>query len=134
MNILFKLKKKYTAIHGFIYDDRYFDIENILFFIEESEIVYKHYIAVAVLVKFYAIQSLSINIDTAKILNTYNFFVFDKLSNNDPIYENVFNEFFDYIIIDNESDLENDFKPYIKVSKNNSCYHGIHTVLYTHQE
>lgn len=132
MNILFKLKKEFTAMHGFIYDDRYFDIENILFFIEESEFVYKHSIAVAVLVKFYAIQSLSINIDTAKILNTYNFFVFDKFSNNDPIYENVFNEFFEYRYISNESDLLNDFKPYIKVSKNNSCYHGIHTVLYTH--
>lgn len=134
MNILFKLKKEFTAIHGFIYDDRYFDIENILFFIEESEIEYRDLIAIAVLMKFYAIQSLSINIDTAKILNTYNFFVFDKLSNNVPIYENVFNEFFEYTVIDNESDLENDFKPYIKVSENNSCYHGIHTVLYTHQE
>ena len=132
MNILFKLKKEYTSIHGFIYDDAYFNIENILFFIEESEFVYKHSIAVAVLVKFYDIQSLSINIDTAKILNTYNFFVFDKLSNNDPIYENIFNEFFEYTIIDNESDLENDFKPYIKVSKNNNCSYGIHTVLYTH--
>jgi hypothetical protein len=73
MNILFKLKKEFTATHGFIYDDRYFDIENILFFIEESEIEYRDLIAIAVLMKFYAIQSLSINIDIAKILNTYNF-------------------------------------------------------------
>ena len=48
------------------------------------------------------------------------------------IYKNIFNEFFEYTIIDNESDLENDFKPYIKVSKNNNCSYGIHTVLYTH--
>ena len=133
MNILFKLKKEFTAIHGFIYDDRYFDIENILFFIEESEIEYRDLIAIAVLMKFYAIQSLSSDIDTAKINYTYNYYIYNEFSLNDPIYKNVLNEFFEYAVIDNESDLENDFKPYIKVSKNNSCYHGIHTVLYTQE-
>ena len=134
MNILFKLKKEFTAIHGFIYDDRYFDIENILFFIEETEIVYKNLIAIAVLMKFYAIHSLSLNIDTAKINYTYNYYIHNEFSLNDAIYKNVFNEFFEYRCIANESDLLNDFKPYIKISKNDSCYHGIHTVLYTHQE
>ena len=108
MNILFKLKKEFTAIHGFIYDDRYFDIENILFFIEESEFVYKHYIAVAVLLKFYSIPLLSPKIDIVKILDTYNFFAMGELSNN--IHENVFDEFFEYTVITNESDLLNDFK------------------------
>ena len=134
MNILFKLKKEFTAIHGFIYDDRYFDIENILFFIEESEIEYRDLIAIAVLMKFYAIRSLSSDIDTAKINYTYNYYIYNEFSLNNQIYKNVLNEFFEYRYIANESDLENDFKPYIKVSKNNSCYHGIHTVLYTHQE
>lgn len=134
MNILFKLKKEFTAIHGFIYDDRYFDIENILFFIEESEIEYRDLIAIAVLMKFYAIQSLSSDIDATKIHYTYKYYVLNEVSLNDPIYKNVFSKFFEYRYIANESDLENDFKPYIKVSKNNSCYHGIHTVLYTHQE
>ena len=132
MNILFKLKKEYNAIHGFIYDDRYFDIENILFFIEESEIEYRDLIAIAVLMKFYAIQSLSLNIDATKICNTYNYYIYNKFSLNGAIYKNVLNEFFEYRYIANESDLLNDFKPYIKISKNNSCYHGIHTVLYTH--
>ncbi len=132
MNILFKLKKEFTATHGFIYDDRYFDIENILFFIEESEIEYRDLIAIAVLMKFYAIHSLSLNIDTAKINYTYNYYICNDFSLNGAIYKNVFYKFFEYRYIANESDLENDFKPYIKVSKNNSCCHGIHTVLYTH--
>ena len=132
MNILFKLKPEFTAIHGFAYADGVIDIGNILFFIEESEVEYKNHIAAAVLLKFYSISSLLPNIDTVKILDTYNFFAMGKLSNN--IYENIFNEFFEYAVIADESDLLNDFKPYIKVSKNNSCYHGIHTVLYTHQE
>lgn len=132
MNILFKLNPEFTAIHGFIYDDRYFDIENILFFIEESEIEYKNHIAAAVLLKFYSISSLSPKVDIIKILDTYNFFAIGKLSNN--IYENIFNEFFEYAVIADESDLLNDFKPYIKVSKNNSCSYCIETILYTHQE
>ena len=132
MNILFKLRKEFTAFHKDY--DRYFDIENILFFIEETEIVYKNLIAIAVLMKFYAIQSLSSDIDTAKIHYTYKYYVLNEVSLNDPIHKNIFNEFFEYRYIANESDLLNDFKPYIKVSKNNSCYHGIHTVLYTHQE
>ena len=131
MNILFKLKPEYNAVHAMLYQIYLFDIKSILFFIEESEIEYRDLIAIALLVKFYSIPSLLPNIDTVKIL--YNFFVIDKLSNNNNIiYENVFNEFFEYTVIDNESDLLNDFKPYIKVSKNDSCYHGIHTVLYTH--
>ena len=107
---------------------------NILFFIEESEIEYRDLIAIAVLMKFYAIQSLSSDIDAAKINYTYKYYVLNEVSLNDPIYKNVFSKFFEYRYIANESDLENDFKPYIKVSENNSCYHGIHTVLYTHQE
>ena len=49
---------------------------------------------------------------------------------NIPIYKNIFNEFFEYTPIVNESDLLNDFKPYIKVSKNEKCSYGIETVLY----
>jgi hypothetical protein len=127
MNILFKLKKEFTATHGFIYDDRYFDIENILFFIEESEIEYRALIAIAVLMKFYAIQSLSSNNISLQLHYTYKYYVFNEVSLNDQIYKNVFSKFFEYRYIANESDLENDFKPYIKVSKNNNCYHGIHT-------
>ncbi len=131
MNIVFKLRKEFTAFHKD--HDRYFDIENILFFIEETEIVYKNLIALAVLMKFYYIAKLSPNINVEKICNAHIHYMFNEDSDM-PIYENVFDKFFEYAPIVNESDLLNDFKPYIKVSKNNSCYHGIHTVLYTHQE
>ena len=133
MNILFKLKPEYNAVHAMLYQTDIFDIKSILFFIEESEIEYKNFIAAALLYKFYYIAKLlSPKIDSVKILDTYNFFAMGKLSNN--IYENIFNEFFEYTVIANESDLLNDFKPYIKVSKNEKCPYGIHTVLYTHQE
>ena len=128
MNILFKLKKEYTATHVFLYDDRYFDIE--MFFIEETEIVYKNLIAIAVLMKFYYIAKLSPNIDATKICNAHIHYIFNEDSDM-PIYENVFDEFFEYAPIVNESDLLNDFKPYIKVSKNEKCSYGIETVLYT---
>ena len=131
MNILFKLRKEFTAFHKDY--DRYFDIENILFFIEESEIVYKNLIAIAVLMKFYYIAKLSPNIDATKICNAHIHYMFNEDSDM-PIYENVFDEFFEYAPIVNESDLLNDFKPYIKVSKNEKCSYGIETVLYTHQE
>ena len=120
MNILFKLKPEYNAVHAMLYHTDIFDIKSILFFIEETEIENKNFIAAAVLLKFYSIPSLlSPKIDSVKILDTYNFFAMGKLSNN--IYENIFNEFFEYTVIANESDLLNDFKPYIKVSKNEKC-------------
>ena len=130
MNILFKLKPEFTAIHILLFQIYLFDIKSILFFIEESEIKNKNLIAIALLYKFYAIQSLSSNIDVAKIHYTYTHYMFNEDSDM-PIYENIFDEFFEYAPIVNESDLLNDFKPYIKVSKNEKCPYGIETVLYT---
>ena len=131
MNILFKLKPEYNAIHTMIYQIYLFDIKSILFFIEECEIENKNFIAAALLYKFYYIAKLSPNIDAEKICNVYTQYMINEDSNI-PIYKNMFNEFFEYTTIANESDLLNDFKPYIKVSKNNNCSYGIHTVLYTH--
>ena len=131
MNILFKLKPKYNAVHAMLYQIYLFDIKSILFFIEETEIENKNFIAAALLYKFYYIAELSPNINVEKVCNVYSRYMFNEKLDM-PIYENIFNEFFEYTIIDNESDLENDFKPYIKVSKNNNCSYGIHTVLYTH--
>ena len=133
MNILFKLKLEYNAIHALLYHIYMFDIKSILFFIEESEVEYKNFIAAALLYKFYYIAKLSPNIDATKICNAHIHYMFNEDSDM-PIYENIFDEFFEYTPIVNESDLLNDFKPYIKVSKNEKCPYGIHTVLYTHQE
>ncbi len=130
MNIVFKLKPEFTAIHALLYQIYLFDIKSILFFIEESEFEYKNFIAAALLYKFYYIAKLSPNIDATKICNAH----IHYMSNEDSdmqIYENVFDELFEYTAIANESDLLNDFKPYIKVSKNEKCPYGIHTVLYT---
>ena len=130
MNILFKLKPEYNAVHAMLYQIYLFDIKSILFFIEETEIENKNFIAAALLYKFYYIAKLSPNIDATKICNAHIHYMFNEDSDM-PIYENIFNEFFEYTVIANESDLLNDFKPYIKVSKNENCPHGIHTVLYT---
>ena len=128
MNILFKLKPEYNAVHLML---KYpFDIKSILFFIEETEIENKNFIAAALLYKFYYIAELSPNINVEKVCNVYSRYMFNEDSNM-PIYENVFDEFFEYTHIVNESDLLNDFKPYIKVSKNGCCSYGIETVLYT---
>ena len=128
MNILFKLKPEYNAVHLML---KYpFDIKSILFFIEETEIENKNFIAAALLYKFYYIAELSPNINVEKVCNVYSRYMFNEDSNM-PIYENVFDEFFEYTPIVNEADLLNDFKPYIKVSKNGCCSYGIETVLYT---
>ena len=130
MNIVFKLKPKYNAKHALLYQIYLFDIKSILFFIEESEIKNKNFIAAALLYKFYYIAELAPHADAMKIYNTYRYYMFNEDSNN-PIYENIFDELFEYTTIANESDLLNDFKPYIKVSKNEKCSYGIETVLYT---
>lgn len=130
MNILFKLKPKYNAVHTMIYHIYMFDIKSILFFIEEREIENKNFIAAALLYKFYYIAELSPNIDIEKICNVYTQYMINEDSDI-SIYKNIFNEFFEYTTIANESDLLNDFKPYIKVSKNGKCSYGIETVLYT---
>ena len=128
MNILFKLKPEYNAVHLML---KYpFDIKSILFFIEETEIENKNFIAAALLYKFYYIAELSPNINIEKVCNVYSRYMFNEDSNM-PIYENVFDEFFEYTPIVNEADLLNDFKPYIKVLKNEKCSYGIETVLYT---
>ena len=131
MNILFKLKPEYNAKHALLYQTSIFDIKSILFFIEETEIENKNFIAAALLYKFYYIAELSSDIDAAKIHYTYKYYMLNEVSLNDRIYKNIFSEFFEYRFA-NESDLLNDFKPYIKVSKNEKCPYGIHTVLYTH--
>jgi hypothetical protein len=132
MNILFKLKPEYNAVHTMLDHIYLFDIKSILFFIEETEIENKNFIAAAILYKFYFIAELSPNINVEKICNVYSRYMFNEDSNmHMPIYENIFDEFFEYTPIVNESDLLNDFKPYIKVSKNEKCSYGIETVLYT---
>ncbi len=130
MNILFKLKPKYNAVHAILYQIYLFDIKSIVFFIEETEIKNKNFIAAALLYKFYYIAKLSPNIDVEKICNVYTQYMINEDSDI-SIYKNIFNEFFEYTPIVNESDLLNDFKPYIKVSKNEKCSYGIETVLYT---
>ena len=43
MNILFKLKPEYNAVHAMLYHTDIFDIKSILFFIEETEIENKNF-------------------------------------------------------------------------------------------
>lgn len=133
MNILFKLKSEYNAKHAMLYQIYLFDIKSILFFIEESEIKNKNFIAASLLYKFYYIAELASHVDAMKIYNAYRYYMFNEDSNT-PIYENIFDELFEYTTIVNESDLLNDFKPYIKVLKNEKCSYGIETVLYTYED